>query len=67
MNRDLLQNLHGMAEFKMLLKELKSRKPIIPTFNPTESNIELMKFRSGELSNYELMMKIMNPWGDTEI
>jgi len=61
MNKDLLINLHQYPEFAILVKELKSMRPILPTHDPKQDNIEMWKFRSAQQQHHDMLMSIISP------
>jgi len=64
MDRALLNNLHQYPEFQFLLKELKTMRPIVPGFDVMNDNTELMKFKSAQQQQYDVLMQIINPYKD---
>jgi hypothetical protein len=66
-NRELLINLHQVEEFKLLLKEIRARRPVIPQYDPNTQNTEHMKVASVQQTTFDLILGIMSPWGEAEV
>ena len=62
MNIDLLNNLHQTEEFKILLKELHSHRPILPDFDPKKPDTEMWKFRSAQQQHHDMLLKLIDPF-----
>lgn len=62
MNKELLLNLHQTAEYKLLLKEIRDRRPLIPRYDPKANNIEEMKAASIAQGTFDMILSIMSPW-----
>jgi hypothetical protein len=66
LNKALLQNLHEMTEFQMLLKELKQIRPIVPNYNWKEANTEEIKAKSCLQQGFDLALSIMTFNGEKQ-
>lgn len=64
MDRALLNNLHQIGEFQLLLKELKTMRPNIPQYNHKEDNIEDIKHISARQQEFDKIMFTINPFKD---
>lgn len=48
------------VRFMRLLDDLKKRRPVVPEFDPINSNVELWKMKCGELRGYQLVAQLFN-------
>jgi len=64
MDRKLLSNLYETTEFRLLVKELKAMRPLVPAYDPSSvNNVEMMKFQSAKQQEYDALMSIICPSG----
>jgi hypothetical protein len=60
---EALFRLHNNADFKNLLAELRSLRPIVPPYNHREDNIEDMKFHSTRQQMFDTIMAVVDVSG----
>ena len=63
MKKELLMNLHEEFEFKILLTELKSMRPIVPAYDcKNENSVEEWKVNSTRQQMFDTMMSVIDPF-----
>lgn len=54
-----LKDLRADPRFQLLIKEIESHRPLLPTFDPDKDNTELWKAKSGERKGFDFVMQFL--------
>jgi len=57
--KEYLEILRNQPEFLLLMKEIKSQRPLIPEYNHHDDNIEEWKANSNMLKGFRLALSFL--------